>query len=181
MNMSALSVLYLVLPFVGVFALHEIEELATASRWAERFREKRLGLPPVLWFFLGRFPEADRKELWVTAIEEMLLLVVITGYLLSTGSAKSELVWVAAFLAYSVHSLAHIVRAVIVRGYFPGLATAALSLPFVGYGIHSIALVYPWGRVVAMAIVDTSFAVVNLLILKYILIEIRLGGQKRND
>lgn len=176
MNMSALSVLYLVLPFVGVFAVHEIEELTTASRWAERFREKRQGLSPVLWFFLGRFLEADKKELWVTAIEQMLLLVVITGFLLN-GGRMSDVLWMMAFGVYSVHIFLHFILAVAVKGYFPGTVTAVLSLPFVGYGLYSMALAHPWGQIVACAVAGTGIAMGNLLILKYILIKIQLIGK----
>lgn len=166
--MSALSVLYLVLPFVGVFALHEIEELFTASRWSARFNERRPSVSPLLWLFLGRFYNADKRELWFAAIEQLLLLVIITEYSLSSGSAKSELIWMTAFLAYSVHALLHIVRAVIVRGYFPGLVTAVLSLPFVGYGIHSISLAHPWTQLIAMAVAGSTLSAGNLLILRSI-------------
>lgn len=166
MNMSALSVLYLVLPFVGVFALHEIEELATTSRWSARFNERRASVSPLLWLLLGRFYKADKREMWLTAIEQLLLLVVITEYSLTSGSAMSELLWMTAFLAYSVHALLHIVLAVAVRGYFPGLVTAVLSLPFVVYGIHSIALVHPWSQLIALSLAGVSLAIVNLLIVK---------------
>ena len=166
--MNALSVLYLVLPLVGVFILHEAEELATASIWARNRHQRNLEASPQLKLFLGRLYGADKKELWVTAVEQLVVLAVITGYLL-VGGSKSELVWIAAFLAYSVHSLLHIVRSLLVKGYFPGLVTAVLSLPFAAYGVYSISLAYPFTQIVSLALIGLSLSALNLMIVKYLL------------
>lgn len=169
--MSALSILYIVLPFVGVFALHEVEEILTAPRWAGKCREKHLNMPKALQPIACRYLEADKKDLWVTALEQLLLLVVITVFLLN-GGRLSNLCWMMAFCAYSVHVLVTIGLAVAQKGYFPGLVTALLSLPFVCYGLYSISLVQSWGRIVLCAITGTALVFTNLMIVDSLLTKI---------
>lgn len=162
-NMSALSVLYLVLPFVGVFALHEVEETVTTIGSAGKHRSKTVLLPIFLDLFTLRFSEADKRKMWITAVEQLLLLVVITEFLLNGGSMAYAF-WIMAFGAYSLHVLIHLALAVAVKGYYPGLVTAVLSLPFVCYGLYSISLVLPWGKIVLYAITGATLAFTNLMI-----------------
>ena len=169
--MSALSVLYLVLPFVGVFAIHEVEEIVMTLKSVGKYRSKTVKLPVFLNLFTLRFFEADKRKMWITALEQLLLLVVITEFMLD-GNGMAYALWIMAFGAYSLHVLIHLALAVAVKGYFPGLVTALFSLPFVCYGLHSISLVQSWGRIVLCAITGTALVFTNLMIVDSLLTKI---------
>ena len=141
--------------------MHEVEEIITFQRWmlrrgkelAERFL--RSGN------ILGRLSGMGKRAFSVAVAEEVFVLLVITLYLLAGGGFAVQ-IWLAAFLAYSVHVLVHIAEAIVVRGYVPGLVTSLLSLPFVWYGVHSASLVFSWLQIVALALAGTLVASANL-------------------
>lgn len=159
--MSALSVLYLVLPFLGIFILHEVEEVAAASRWMSRRGKEQAERFPRLGNILGRLSGMGTLGLTVVAAEEVLVLLAVTLYLLGGGGFAGQ-IWLAAFLAYSVHVLVRVAEAVVTKGYVPGLVTALLSLPFVWYGVHSASLVFGWWQMAALALAGILLAAVNL-------------------
>lgn len=160
-NMSALSVLYLVLPFLGIFILHEAEVVITASGWTRRRGKELAERFPRFRNILGRLSGVDTPGFSVVAAEEVFVLLAVTLYLLGGGGFAGQ-IWLAAFLAYSVHVLARVVEAIVVKGYVPGLVTALLSLPFVWYGVHSASLVFRWWQMAALALAGTLFAAANL-------------------
>lgn len=160
-NMSALSVLYLVLPFFVIFILHEVEEVAAASRWMSRRGKEQAERFPRLGNILGRLSGVGTLGFSVVAAEEVLVLLVVTLYLLGGGGFAGQ-IWLATFLAYSVHVMARIAEAVVTKGYVPGLVTALFSLPFVWYGVHSASLVFKWWQMATLALAGVLFAAANL-------------------
>lgn len=160
-NMSALSVLYLVLPFLGIFILHEAEVAITASGWMRRRGKELAERFPRFGNILGRLSGVDTAGFSVVAAEEVFVLLAVTLYLLGGGGFAGQ-IWLAAFLAYSVHVLVRIAEAVVTKGYVPGLVTALLSLPFVWYGVHSASLVFRWWQMAALALAGVLFAAANL-------------------
>lgn len=159
--MSALSVLYLVLPFLGIFILHEAEVLFTAPRWMRRRGKELAERFPRFGNILGRLSGVDTPGFSVVAAEEVFVLLAVTLYLLGGGGFAVQ-IWLAAFLAYSVHILVRVVEAIVVKGYVPGLVTALLSLPFVWYGVHSASLAFRWWQMTALALAGVLFAAANL-------------------
>lgn len=159
--MSALSVLYLVLPSLGIFILHEVEEIITVRRWTRRSGKEISERFPRFRNILERLSGMGTLGFSVAVAEEVFVLLVVTLYLLAGGGFAGQ-IWLAAFLAYSVHVLVHIAEAVVTKGYVPGLVTSLLSLPFVWYGVHSASLVYRWWQIAALAVAGILFAAANL-------------------
>lgn len=135
--MSALSVLYLVIPFPLAFILHDAEELFVQHRWMLAHRDVLCERFPAMRKMVESLCTLNTRAFAFAALEELVLLLVATCYLL-IGGAVSMQIWSALFMAFSVHLLVHIGQAIAVRGYVPGLITSFLLLPYSYIGMQSI-------------------------------------------
>ena len=161
--MSALSILYLVLPFPLAFILHDTEEAVVQHRWmrkhkdalAERFR----GMKPMI-DYLSRI---STKAFVIAALEELAVILLATCYVLVYG-AYSLQVWAALFMAFSFHLLVHVLQAVQARGYVPGVVSALLLLPYSYIGLEGIWLAMSGWEMVACGVAGVVFMAVNLLL-----------------
>ncbi len=163
--MSPLSVLYVVIPFSALFFLHGIEEAATLQRWIskneETLRRRIPSMNAAINFLSGHTPIAIA---FATA-GEFFILSILTALLLSgLASPVCMQLWFALFLAFSIHLVIHLVQAVIIRSYVPGLVTALLALPF-SISISGLLLnVYTPLHLIALTIAGTAFSAANLYI-----------------
>lgn len=135
--MSALTVLYLVLPLPVVLLMHQAEEIALQRRWAEKNEERmRTELPQLgRWMLLPT--RLGRRGMAIVALVELALVLLATGWVLA-GGPWAKLLWAAVFVAFALNLMAHVVLAAELRGYVPGLVTAVLLLPWTVLGLHSI-------------------------------------------
>lgn len=159
--MSALSVLYLILPFPIAFIVHEAEEIGTFRRWLSSKGEGVKARLPKSAAVIDRLSSLDKAAFSVAALEELLLIILITLYLLSDLPYASE-IWYTVFLAFALHLFIHIAQAIIVRGYVPGLVSAIILIPYICMGLSSISLVMPVYEMVILAVVGLALAAANL-------------------
>lgn len=160
--MSALSILYLVLPFPVAFVFHDAEEVAVQHRWMLAHEKKLVKRFP--WFqpIVKRLSRLGTKGFVVAAVEELAIILASTAYVFVQGAYAME-IWSALFMAFSLHLLVHIVQAVVVRGYVPGLFTSFLLLPYAWYGVYSIHLAMNLTEMLMWGIVGVIFMVTNLM------------------
>ena len=135
--MSALSVLYLVLPFPLAFIIHDAEETFVQHRWMLAHKESLVVKFPRMRPMIEHLSALGTKAFAIAALEELMVLLAATCYVLIDGTYAMQL-WSALFLAFSVHLLVHIVQAVCFRGYVPGLVSTILLLPYSFLGVESI-------------------------------------------
>ncbi|MGN0222289.1 MAG: HXXEE domain-containing protein [Prevotella sp.] len=159
--MSALSILYLVLPFPLLFILHDAEEVMVQHRWMQAHRESLVSRFPKMRPMLMHLSNLSTKAFAIAAFEELVILLVVTCHVLADGAYAMQL-WSALFMAFSIHLLVHIAQAVIVRGYVPGLATSLILLPYAAYGIYSIRLSMSGAELMAWGALGILIMVVNL-------------------
>ena len=76
--MSALSVLYLVLPLPIVFILHDTEEAIVQHRWMLAHREDLTMRFPKLRPVIEHLSNIGTKAFVVAAMEELIVLIVAT-------------------------------------------------------------------------------------------------------
>lgn len=138
--MSALALLSLVLPLPALFVLHDVEEAVVQHRWMLSHEAALRAQFPRLQPLITHLLQLDTRAFLVAALEEWLLLMGVTAYVLLQAPYATE-VWAACFLAFSLHLLVHVGQALLVRGYVPGLVSSLLLLPYAAYGIWSIWLV----------------------------------------
>lgn len=156
--MSALSVLYIVLPILAVSLCHTLEVLFTAKRWAGRHWVSLMNEHPNLLNVLFRLSGMNMKSFLIAA-GACFLAVLLSTAALFAGGLWAELVWTTVFMAYSVCALINLVRAVTIKGYVPGLVTSIISVPLIAYTAYSLSLVWPWWGMMLFAIVGLVLAV----------------------
>lgn len=156
--MSALSVLYIVLPILAVSLCHTLEVLFTAKRWAGRHWVSLMNEHPNLLNVLFRLSGMNMKSFLIAA-GACFLAVLLSTAALFAGGLWAELVWTTVFMAYSVCALINLVRAVTLKGYVPGLVTSIISVPLIAYTAYSLSLVWPWWEMLLFAILGLVLAV----------------------
>lgn len=161
--MSALSILYIVLPILAVSLCHTLEALFTAKRWAGRHWVSLMNEHPNLLNVLFRLSGMNMKSFLIAA-GACFLAVLLSTAALFAGGLWAELVWTTVFMAYSVCSLINIVRAVTLKGYVPGLVTSIISVPLIAHTAYSLSLVWPWWEILLFAVIGLALAVAGLFI-----------------
>ena len=159
--MSALSVLYLVLPLPIVFILHDTEEAIVQHRWVLSHREALALKFPKLRPVIEHLSNIGTKAFVVAAMEELIVLIVATCYVL-TGGTYSTQIWSALFLAFSLHLFVHLGQAILFRGYVPGIVTSLIFMPYAIYGLWSIWLTTTVVDFLLMALCGILFMIANL-------------------
>ncbi len=161
--MSALSVLYIVLPILAVSLCHTLEVLFTARRWVGRHWVSLMNERPSLLNILFRFSGMNMKSFLIAAGAGFLMVLLATVLLLVNG-LWTERIWATVFMAYSACALMNIVRAVTLKGYAPGLVTSIVSVPLIAYTAYSLSLVWPWWEMLLFAIIGLALAEAGLFI-----------------
>ena len=156
--MSALSVLYIVLPILAVSFCHALEVVFTARRWASHHSASSDEAHQSLVNILFRLSGMNMSALVIAAVVGFLAVLLSTAALFA-GGLWAELVWTTVFMAYSVCALINLVRAVTLKGYVPGLVTSIISVPLIAYTAYSLSLVWPWWEILLFAILGLFLAV----------------------
>ena len=159
--MSALSVLYIVLPILAVSLCHALEVVFTARRWASHHSASSDEAHQSLVNILFRLSGMNMSALVIAAVVGFLAVLLSTAALFA-GGLWAELVWTTVFMAYSVCALINLVRAVTLKGYVPGLVTSIISVPLIAYAAYSLSLVWPWWGMLLFAILGLFLALANL-------------------
>lgn len=159
--MSALSVLFIVLPILAVSLCHALEVVFTARRWASHHSASSDGAHQSLVNILFRLSGMNMKSFLIAA-GACFLAVLLSTAALFAGGLWAELVWTTVFMAYSVCALINLVRAVTLKGYVPGLVTSIISVPLIAYAAYSLSLVWPWWEMLLFAILGLVLALANL-------------------
>ena len=156
--MSALSVLFIVLPILAISFFHTLEVAFTAKRWVGRHWVSLMNEHPNLLNILFRLSGMNMQAFLIAAGTGFLVVLLSTAALF-VGGLWTERIWAIVFMAYSVCSLINIVRAVILKGYVPGLVTSIISVPLIAYAAYSLSLVWPWWEMLLFAILGFVLAV----------------------
>lgn len=159
--MSALSVLFIVLPILAVSFCHSLEVAFTARRWASHHSASSNEAHPSLVNILFRLSGMNMSALVIAAAVGFLAVLLSTAALF-VGGLWTERIWATVFMAYSVCSLINIVRAVTLKGYVPGLVTSIISIPLIAYTAYSLSLVWPCWEMLLFGILGLAIAIANL-------------------
>lgn len=159
--MSALSILYIVLPILAVSLCHALEVVFTARRWASHHSASSDEARQSLVNILFRLSGMNMSALVIAAVVGFLAVLLSTAALF-VGGLWTERIWATIFMAYSVCALINLVRAVTLKGYVPGLVTSIISVPLIAYAAYPLSLVWPWWGILLSAILGLVLALANL-------------------
>ena len=156
-----MSTLNLVLLFPMMFILHDVEEILVQHRWILSHRERLMLKFPSMRSMVEHLSRLNTRAFALAAAEELLLIVLATGYVLSDGAYGVE-IWSALFMAFFIHLWVHLLQAVMVRGYVPGLITSCLLLPFTFIMMKSMMHLMNGWELMAWGILGVVFMAANL-------------------
>ncbi len=154
------TVLYLL--FILAFIIHDGEEIAMEHKWLLAHGDALCEKHPKLRRMLNHLRQMNAKAFAIAVLEELILLVAITVYVIWGGPYAIEL-WTAVFIAFSIHLIVHIGQSIVVKSYVPGLLTSILLLPFSYLGMQSICNTFSsiqlllWG-VIGLIIIAANLA-----------------------
>lgn len=160
--MSALAVLYIILPFPIIFLVHELEEIVMARRWLDKHEEKLVSHYPQFKLIIRHLMRLDTLAFSIAAAEEFLILLAVTAAIL-VDTPYAIWIWISLFMVYSLHLLVHVVQIILVRGYVPGIVTTILSLPYSIYVINIVLNNYSISGVMIATLCGIVFMFGNLL------------------
>ena len=111
--------------FPTLFMFHDMEEIIGLRSWLIRNES----------ILAKRFPKIAKlyknftTEGFAVAVFEELCVCILFCLLTSLPWMFFKLLWMGAFMAYTLHLVVHVVQAILFRGYIPALATSLLCLP----------------------------------------------------
>ncbi len=159
--MSALSVLYIVFPILAVSLCHTLEVVFTVRRWVGRRWVSLMNERPNLLNILFRLSGMNVKAFLLATGAGFLMMLLATAALF-VGGLWTERVWATVLMAYSVHVIVNIVRAVILKGYVSGLVTSIISVPIIAFAAYSLSLVWPWWEMLLFAVIGLALATADI-------------------
>lgn len=163
--MSALSVLYLVLPLPILFFAHRVEEFLTQKRWASQQNDELKGRFPQVLGAIHNLPELNAKGFVALIIVEMIF-ILLGSILVLVQAPQATLVWSILFTGFSLHLLAHIAQVVIARQYVPGIVSVLISVPYACMGINSLVHWHGWNLLlIAIIGAATMLAIFRIALL----------------
>lgn len=124
-----LELLIALLPVVFMF--HDFEEIIFFKPWLTKNKDLvRHRFPKISKRILPHFEKLSTAAFTLAVAEEFVLLSIITY---SSILWENYYFWFAAFMAFSIHLLGHIIQWVIFGKYIPTIITSFLSLPYCIY------------------------------------------------
>lgn len=151
--------LFVFLPVV--FLLHDAEEMAMRARCLPGIVERVSERFPRFVPLAERLRDIGGLRFAVIVAEEAVLLVVALVLFLN------GFVWVLAalFWGFGAHLLVHVVQALALGRYVPGLVTAVLLVPYFVLGASDLLLRYGWGMNGLLAAAGGLAVGANLLVM----------------
>ncbi|WP_069658691.1 HXXEE domain-containing protein [Arcticibacter eurypsychrophilus] len=114
-----------------VFMFHDFEEIIFFKPW---LRENSVLLktrfPKLSERILPHLEKLSTAAFSLAVAEEFILLSFITYVSIW---AQSYFLWFAAFMAFSIHLIVHLIQWIILRKYIPSIVTSIFSLPYCVY------------------------------------------------
>jgi hypothetical protein len=119
-----------------VFMLHDFEEILMMNAWMNKNKN----------LLINRFPKLGKSLVssygnlstasFSMAVAEEFLILVIASFL--AAEYHQNILWLACFIAFSVHLIVHIVQWLIVRRYIPAIISSFLALIYSIYSFIQI-------------------------------------------
>ena len=108
--------------FPIIFMLHEMEEIIGFRIWLDKNRDivSKYNKLSIL------YQNFSNEGFSIAVLEEYLLCIIITCISIFF---KTYIVWIGAFIAFSLHLLVHILQSIIIKRYISSLASSIILLP----------------------------------------------------
>ena len=159
--------LFWIISFPLAFIIHDSEEIIVQHKWMLAHKEHIIQKFPRMTRIIIHLSSLSTKAFAIAVLEELILLLLATAYVLTGGVYATEL-WIALFMAFSIHFVVHIVQGVIAMGYVPGLATSILMLPYAYFGINKICEDVSGNKLIQLSVLGIIAMMINLRIAHWV-------------
>ena len=159
--------LFWIISFPLAFIIHDSEEIIVQHKWVLTHKERLIQKFPIATRILEHLASLSTKAFAIAVLEELILLLFATTYVLIGGVYATEL-WIALFMAFSIHFVVHIAQGVIVMGYVPGLATSILMFPYAYFGVSKICEDVSGNKLIQLSVLGIIAMMVNLRIAHWV-------------
>lgn len=158
--MSALSFLYLILPLPFIFVLHYLEEGITYRRWLTKKKDRITTRFPKSSGVVKRLEWLDTFAFLFAAFEESIVFLIILALFISGMQYADEALF-SIVLAFGIHLLINVVKAIFFRGYVPGFSTAVSFLVPLWFILYFFCVSHYLWEIILLAIGGVVFLEVN--------------------
>lgn len=118
-----LTIKMIIALFPSIFMLHELEEIVEFKI----FDSKRKHFPKFVSNILKNITTISTSKFTIVVLEEFLVLLIISFFCIYFECSLMNYIYTAIMYAYNIHIIVHIIQALIVRGYIPGLILGIVS------------------------------------------------------
>jgi len=153
--------LFWIISFPLAFIVHDGEEIVIQHKWMLTHKDLLIQKFPKAKRVISHLSSLSTTAFAMAVLEELILLLLATAYILIGGAYATEL-WIALFMAFSVHFVIHIAQGVMVKGYVPGLVTSILMLPYAYFGISKICEEVSGDKLLHLSILGIVAMIINL-------------------
>ena len=153
--------LFWIISFPLAFIIHDGEEIVVQHQWMLAHKESIIQKFPRATRIIVHLSSLSTKAFAIAVLEELILLLFATAYILIGGVYATEL-WIALFMAFSIHFVIHIAQGIIIRGYVPGLVSSILMLPYAYLGVLRICEDVSGNKLVLLSVLGVVAMLVNL-------------------
>ena len=158
---SFLLIVYL-LPIVFIF--HDFEEIIFIKPWINRNRVWLQYKYPVIAKRMLTYTDKFSTSAFAIAVfEEFIVLCIVT---FTAIYFNFYVLWLAVFMAFSLHLIGHIIQWFFVRRYTPAIVTTIIVLPYSVYGFKTILNmnIFTNSEIIIWTIVGIIIMILNLLL-----------------
>jgi len=127
---------YISLPIL--FTIHDLEEIFTQRKWMQEHGPDLVERFPKLKTIVEHLSKLSTGAFAIAALEELIIILIVTFEEMECmGVIRCNVLnfpyaiflYFALYFAFTVHLLVHVIQGCVVRGYVPGLTSAAVMLP----------------------------------------------------
>ncbi len=153
----------LALLLLGAFVLHDGEETLMMQRWQLRHSADIMRRFPRLKHRLSHLASITTRGFAIAAAEEFVIIAA-AAIMLFLGVPYAFYIVSALFIAFVVHQAIHLVQALALRTYVPGLITNILLLPATITGLMFIIHSHPLTVIAICSVCGIAVMAINLRI-----------------
>ena len=156
--------IYIMLPFAYLF--HAIEEIAKRRRWARLSVDRIGGMYPNMRPMLVHLRDMSNRSFCTIVAEELLFisLAVICAIYGTFSVSLFALTW-----GFCIHLVLHIVQALAIKGYIPGLITTVILMPYAGIAVADMLQQFSWHQNLLYAVSGIIIVILNKIVMHTIL------------
>lgn len=156
-----MDIIIWLLPILFIF--HDFEEILLVEAWIYRNKDYLSNkFPKVSKRMLAHFENISTASFALGVLEEFIIISLIT---IASSYTKNYLLWIGAFIAFTLHLIIHCLQGLILRKYVPAIATSIICLPICLYIINYSIKLYPLNSIITFTIIAFAIMVLNLFLI----------------